>query len=37
MMLATIRIFLAFLLLRIARGVTVVSIWVLPKVKGGVE
>ncbi len=31
----TIRIFLAFLLLRIARGITELSIWVLPKLKGG--
>lgn len=29
------RIFVAFLLLRIARGITVSSIWVLPKLKGG--
>lgn len=28
------RIFLAILLLRIARGVTELSIWVLPKLKG---
>jgi len=30
-----IRVFLAFLLLRIARGLTHVSIWVLPAPKGG--
>ncbi|MBB5702124.1 hypothetical protein FHS76_001999 [Ochrobactrum daejeonense] len=30
-----VRIFLAFLLLRIARGVTELSIWILPKLKGG--
>lgn len=29
------RIFLAFILLRIARGVTELSIWILPKLKGG--
>ncbi len=29
------RIFLAFLLLRIARGITAVSVWMLPKLKGG--
>ncbi len=28
------RIFLSFLLLRIARGITVVSIWILPQLKG---
>lgn len=31
------RIFLAFLLLRIARCLTHVSIWVLPAPKGGVK
>lgn len=31
----SLRIFLAFLLLRIARGVTELSIWILPKLKGG--
>lgn len=30
-----VRVFLAFLLLRIARGLTHVSIWVLPAPKGG--
>jgi|GEM_PF-1799739 len=29
-----IRVLLAFLLLRIARGLTHVSIWVMPKLKG---
>lgn len=33
----TIRIFLAFLLLRIARGLTLLSIWTLPRRKGGDE
>lgn len=32
-----IRVFLAFLLLRIARGLTYVSIWVLPTSKGGAK
>ncbi len=31
------RIFLAFLLLRIARGLTELSIWVLPAPKGSVK
>lgn len=31
------RILLAFLLLRIARGVTKLSIWVLPAPKGGAK
>lgn len=30
-----IRIFLAMLLLRIARGVTMASVWMLPEAKGG--
>lgn len=32
-----VRILLAFLLLRIARGVTNLSIWVLPAPKGGAK
>lgn len=32
-----IRIVLAFLLLRIARGLTQISIWMLPKLKGRVK
>lgn len=33
----TLQILLAFLLLRIARGFTHVSIWMLPAPKGGVK